>query len=121
MLVALIDEEAREAFPGLFTHLRILPLPGRTVALLEDQVTREVLAIAAGTDHARACVKLLGHLQSRQYNLSASETAEVLGTSARAVRQRVQRGTLVPASRGLGPGGNSFAPAEVGRVLALRG
>ncbi len=116
----LIDTEARDAFPGRFTHLRIERYPDRCVAILEDQVTRETLAIGSGADHGRACTMLLTRLQSHEYDLSSEETAAILGTSLRAIRDRVHRGTLRPLTRHLGPGGNTYSPAEVGRVMAGR-
>ena len=81
----------------------------------------EILALAAGTDHGKAC-SMLNHLIARPEGLSLTtrEAAPVLGVTDGRVRQFVQAGRLAPETPGAVPRQAArFAPAEVHRFLHL--
>lgn len=119
-LVDIVYEEARDVFPGRFIHLDIRALPGRFVAIIEDQSTREALAMGVGADSNRAYTALLSALQAREFTLSADDTAAILGVARPTLRQWRYRGTFAPVTAGSGPNSHRYLPTDVGRRMGER-
>lgn len=81
----------------------------------------DILALAAGSDHGRAC-SLLIHCIVRPEGelLTTREAAEALGVTDGRVRQFVAEGRLTPAIPGAAPRQAArFAPSEIHRFLEL--
>lgn len=108
---------------GPMAAVRVDRGPGRTIvwATRPTDDGEEVMALAAGPDHGRACARLIQAVVRGDTMLTTAEVAEVLGLTGSRVRQMTHAGEIATETPGPGRPGHvkRYRPAEVHRALGL--